>query len=237
MTGPGCAAALLLVLSGFLTGCRTSIPEKSGAAPPASVRRVDRVINRLLRCVPQGTCRRWAFVGSAVPNASVDATGTLRLTTGLLEFANTDDLLAFALAHEFGHVTLRHPQRHRRYGWLRLVLTGAAVWAAHEWTDSKGDAALAGAGVFFSTGLLGTLPALRRMEVDADALAKHILKSAGYRPEAGAEFWRRYARARPRQPLPVWISAHPGDEARARRLSDPWHRPDSRVMQGRMTGR
>jgi predicted Zn-dependent protease len=224
---PGARVVLVLVLA-LLSACRGTYPERRSIVPRdvsesasrgADARRVDRVLARLLPFVPPGTCRRFGIIPSAVPNASVDAHGTLKLTAGLLAFSNTDDLLAFALAHELGHAVRRHPQRHRRNLWLQAIVTGAAVWAAHEWGASRSGAALAGAGVFFSTSLGGILPAMRRMETEADQLGKDILIRAGYRPSAGEEFWRRYARARPDRPRLPWLSPHPPDEVRARALA------------------
>ena len=212
---------VLLFFTVSFTSCRTTETRES-RAPAAAARapRVDRVLTRLLPCFPKDTCRQYAIIPSAVPNASINPRGTLKLTTGLLEFAETDDLLAFALAHELSHAALRHPQRQRRNGWLQILATGAAMWAAHEAMDSKSGAALTGTGVFFSTALGGTLPAMRRMEVEADHLAKDILRRAGYRTDAAADFWRRYAKARPHRPRPVWISGHPRDADRVGYLQE-----------------
>lgn len=212
-----------MMVMALLCSCQTGYHDRKPlqTAVPANredARRIDRVLARLLPCVPRNTCRQYGIIPSAVPNASIDSRGTLRLTTGLLEFAGTDDLLAFALAHEFGHAVLRHPQRHLRNRWLQFIVTSAALWAAHEWMDSKSGAAFTGAGVFLSTSLFGTLPDTRRMEKEADKAAKDIIIRAGYSPDAGAEFWRRYARARPDHPPPRWLSPHPPDEMRAHLL-------------------
>src|SRR5690349_4975230 len=117
---PGIRLVLLSILLSFFCSCHGGYHERH--APVASAteskpsmdryaRRVDRVLARLLPCVPKGTCRTYGILSSAVPNASVDSHGTLKLTTGLIEFSNTDDLLAFALAHELGHAIRRHPRR------------------------------------------------------------------------------------------------------------------------------
>jgi|GEM_PF-4901062 len=212
---------LLALFTVSLTNCRTPAPSVSHAPATVHAPRVDRVLTRLLPCFPKDICRQYGIIPSAVPNASINPRGTLKLTTGLLEFAESDDLLAFALAHELSHAALRHPQRQRRNGWLQILVTGAAMWAAHEATDSDSGASLTGAGVFISTALLGTLPAMRRMEVEADHLAKDVLRRAGYRTDAAADFWRRYARARPDRPRPLWISGHPADEQRVRLLMAP----------------
>ena len=179
---------------------------------------MDRILIRLRATVPAGTCRQYHFVASAVPNASMDTHGNLTLTTGLLRFAETDDLLAFAIAHELSHAVMHHPQRLRRAGWMQFLVTAAVMWAVNEAGDSKADAALAGGGFLFSTTLTGTLPLMRRMEKEADLMARDILRRAGYRTDAGADFWKRYAAARPHRPRPRWLSAHPPDAARVRYL-------------------
>lgn len=144
--------------------------------------------------------------------------GTLTVSTGLLRFAETDDLLAFAVAHELAHAVLKHPARLRRAGWLRVIATAAVAWAAQEATHSKGEAALAGGGFFLSSSLLGNLPMMRRMEKEADLMARDLLLRAGYAPLAAARFWECYATARPRRPRPPWLSAHPSDADRVRYL-------------------
>ena len=178
------------------------------------------VVARLLATVPPGTCRQFHFISSAVPNASMNTRGSLTITTGLLRFAETDDLLAFALAHELAHAVLRHPAKLRRAAWLQVIATAAVAWAAHEASHSKGDAALAGGGFFISTALPGTLPLRRRMEKEADLLARDLLRRAGYDPQAAAGFWKRYAAARPNRPRPRWLSAHPSDDARVQYLQE-----------------
>jgi Zn-dependent protease with chaperone function len=225
---PGIRIALIFALMTLLCSCHGSYHERrvpvNSVAEARTVRdryahRVDRVLARLLPCVPKGTCRTYGIISSAVPNASVDSRGTLKLTTGLIEFSNTDDLLAFAIAHELGHAVRRHPWRNARNNWLQFILTGAAMWAANEWGDSKSGTALTGAGIFLTTSLFGTLPDRRRMESEADLTGKEILIRAGYDPHAAAAFWRRYARARPDRPRPVWLSKHPSDTKRAEALA------------------
>ena len=188
------------------------------AASRTPVTKVDRVLTRLKTTVPPDTCREYRITTSAAPNASMDTHGTLTISTGLLRFAETDDLLAFAIAHEISHAVLDHPRRLRRAGWLQILAAAAVAWAAHEADDSHGDAAFAGGGFFISTALFGTLPLMRRMEREADLLARDVLHRAGFDPMAAADFWQRYAAARPRPPRPRWISAHPSDIERVRYL-------------------
>jgi len=183
--------------------------------------RVDKVypvMARLLATVPPGTCRKYHFVASAVPNASMDMKGSLTISTGLLHLARTDDLLAFAIAHELSHAVLRHPARLRRAGWLQIIASAAVAWAAHEAAGSTSDAAFAGGGFFLSTALLGTLPLMRRMEKEADLMARDLLHRAGFRTGGAEDFWKRYAAARPHRARPLWLSAHPTDAARIRYL-------------------
>ena len=188
------------------------------AASHERVEEVDRVIARLKATVPPDTCREYRISRSAVPNASMDAHGILTVSTGLVRFAETDSLLAFAIAHEMSHAALGHPRRLRRAGWLRILTAAAVTWAVHEAGNSCGDATFAGGGFFVSTTLLGTLPLMRRMEREADLMARDLLRRAGYDTRAAADFWQRYAAARPHPPRPSWLSAHPSDTARVRYL-------------------
>ena len=151
----------------------------------------------------------------------MDHKGVIRLTTGLLELANTDDLLAFTLAHELAHAALGHPRISTRQAWLQALATGIAAWAAYEASDSKADAAWTGGGVFLTTSLFATLPAMRRRETEADLYARELLRRTGYRPQAAAEFWQLYASTRPGREMPEFLCAHPPDAARAIRLTRP----------------
>ena len=214
-------AATTLLALGLLTillpACRSAATGLPMAAVPGNPR-VPHVLNRLRPFAPAGSFTGSMIVPSAVPNASINSRGTLTLTTGLLEFAETDDLLAFAIAHELAHAELGHPRRQLRNGWLQLLATGAVVWAARE---AGGDAALRGAGFFLTSSLLGTLPAMRRMEKEADLRARDIMRRAGFDPAAAAGFWERYASARPQSPRPRWLSEHPPDAERVRYLTAP----------------
>lgn len=199
------------------------------AAPPAGARkvaasdpeRIQRILQRLLPFAPGVSCPGFVIIPSSVPNASINPRGVIHLTTGLLELAGSDDLLAFALAHELAHAALGHPGKILRLSWLQAAASGAVLWAAREAAGDHQEAAWAGAGFFLTTSLLGTLPALRRLETESDLAARAMITRAGYRPEAAAAFWERYGRARPERALPAWLTRHPSDASRARRLAEP----------------
>lgn len=219
--------AAVLGLAGLLcTNCTSSsAPRKTtpqeNAAVDAAAHRVRPVLHRLLKTVPRGTCRTWGIQPASVPNASMNSDGVLLVTTGLVEMTASDDMLAFALAHELAHAVLDHPRRSVAEGWIQVLTAAAAAFAAEKASGSRGDAAWAGAGVFLTSSLIFHLPERRRRETEADLKARDLLRLAGYRPEAGAGFWRLYARLRPGKRMPNWLSSHPADHERARRLEQP----------------
>lgn len=214
--------AVLAAFAALLLGACSTAPAPQGkaapAASPAKVERLLKVSARVLPQFPHSRCEYCALHADWTPNASMNRRGYMEITTGLMELCATDDQLAFVLAHELSHEALHHARRRLRNAWLQALAAGVAAWAVHEAADSKTDAALAGGGVFLSTALLATLPAMRRMETEADLAAREAIGRAGYRVEAAVEFWQRYTRARPGRETPEWLSDHPRDASRLRAL-------------------
>ncbi len=91
----------------------------------------------------------------------------LFMPLGLMEFADSEPLLAAVTAHEFAHNILRHRSR--------LTAAGVASGMARQFGRSARLSRLA--------------------EVEADRLSLWLLAGAGYDAGAAADFWTRYGRA------------------------------------------
>lgn len=65
---------------------------------------VEQIVNRLTGKVWRGPTIRVAVLASDEPNAYVLASGYLYVTTGMLDYACTDDELAAVIAHELAHL-------------------------------------------------------------------------------------------------------------------------------------
>ena len=212
---------LLLVVLFMLTAC-TTVPAPFGETPPQAsqkqVRRLLRVSERLLPLFPESLCEYFALKPSWKPNATMRRSGTIEITTALMELCQSDDQLAFVMAHELAHESARHARRQLRCLWLQVIAATAAAAVVEKSGSSGTDAALAAGGIFLTSTMLGTLPAMRRMEHEADLAALEAIRRAGYDPVAATAFWKRYASARPARETPEWRSNHPADATRIRVL-------------------
>ena len=135
---------------------------------------------------------------------------------GLWETARTEAEFVSVLAHELGHLNLRHFNRlmenNRQQTWL--ALSGALLGIALIGVDPE----LGGAAFTSSQAgaLQQSLAFSRSMETEADRFASQVLRDVGYDPSAGAAVFQR---------LQQQVSFQPG-------LSDFWQthpRPASRV--------
>jgi len=144
--------------------------------------------------VPDATCNAFAAPG-----------GVIAVHTGLLAQAESPEEVAGVLAHEIGHVLLRHSLRQMVYRaglWsaIRLLLSGADSW------------------VLGGAEMLTALSYSREDEGEADGKGLEILEAAGIDPEGLVRFFERTADNDPL--MPALLSTHPTSEGRARRLRE-----------------
>lgn len=115
-----------------------------------------------------GCPSRFRLARSTQVNAFANR-GYVIVSTALLPLFQTEDELAFVIAHEIAHVVLRHPEM--------LAAAGVPV-----------------RGLLRGAGRNGVL--VKRTEVEADWLALRLTRAAGYDPGAAIPYWRRfYARS------------------------------------------
>ncbi len=119
-------------------------------------------------------------------NAFAAPGGLIVVTRGLIECCKTEDELASVLAHEIGHVELKHGLRAIRTGRLNSALTVLAVEGAK---NLAGDDLAEVTQAFdesineISTTLMNSGYS-RKLEYEADAAAVSILRKSGYQPGA-----------------------------------------------------
>jgi Zn-dependent protease with chaperone function len=114
---------------------------------------------------------------------------------GLIDKAGSGDEVAGVLAHELGHLDLRHPMQNA----IQQVGLGAVLTMALGGSDVSGVGQL----------LLG-FTYTRRMEAAADARGVELLEAAGLRADGLAGFFRRLGPAEGKGLLPDWLVSHPG---------------------------
>jgi predicted Zn-dependent protease len=172
---------------------------------------LQELVNRLAERWPD---RPYSFetavVESPQPNAFAVPGGTILVTRGLLDEVESENELAFVLAHELGHFRGRdHLQ----------AIGRAAVFAALR----IGVGSLTGMGVPTGLGsaeLLTTRRFGRSQESNADDFALELVYSE-YRHLGGAfDFFRRDAGQAVESRLSGWISTHPLSDDRVARLEE-----------------
>jgi predicted Zn-dependent protease len=121
-----------------------------------------------------------------------------------------DEVLA-VLAHEIGHIELRHT--------LRSVLQNSAVGVVVAAVTS--DAASLSAAVTALPVILARTRYSRDFEAAADEYAFRLLKQKGYSPRAFASLLERLAKERQQgRRRFAWISSHPVTSDRVKRARD-----------------
>jgi Zn-dependent protease with chaperone function len=111
-----------------------------------------------------------AFDAEVIPGGGMNASADGRhvfISSALVSYARSDDMLALILGHEFAHDVLRHKRRLDEAGFARTVL-----------------------------GPLGSTPAsLWTAEREADYVGLYLTARAGYAIANAPEFWRRFPSA------------------------------------------
>jgi Zn-dependent protease with chaperone function len=121
--------------------------------------------------------------------------------SGLIDKAHNPDEVAGVLAHEMGHLELRHPTR----GMIQQLGLSAVISLMFG-GNAAGDVA------YIATALSYT----REMEREADARAIALLQQAKIHTDGLASFFRALKDDKDSDnPLPDWLSTHPGLQERA----------------------
>lgn len=132
------------------------------------------------------------------PNALALPGGTIIVTDQLMELASTESEILTVIAHEIGHVELRHS--------LRQVLQSSAVGIAA--ATITGDAATLSAAVAGLPAVLVQTSYSRKFESEADAFAFKLLEQHNISPAIFASFMEKLEKARPERGL-SFMSTHP----------------------------
>lgn len=183
--------------------------------------RVDRYLNNLgRRLAAKAPGEQYPYGFKAVNDSAINAFalpgGLLYINRGTIEAADNEGQLAGVLAHEIGHVALRHGtnQASKAYAaQVPLAILGGALGS-----NQSIGAVLAQVGAGFAVNSV-LLKYSRDAERQADVLATQILYDNGYDPRAMAQFFEKIqAESRGGRP-PDFFSSHPSPENRAERLN------------------
>lgn len=154
------------------------------------------------------------------PNAFCLPGGKIVVFTGILQYARNEAGLAAIIAHEVAHAVARHGgERLSQQLALRGAVTaGGEILKKKDGKLSQKAKMLLGAlGLGATVGVI--LPYSRTHEFEADQIGQIYMARAGYDPAEATRLWTRMSKIK-KSPIPVWLSTHPADDDRVRKLGE-----------------
>lgn len=155
-----------------------------------------------------------------VANAFCLPGGKIVVYSGMFPYAKTEAGLAAIIAHEVAHAVVRHGGERVSQN---LALKGALSVGAEVLKGEKGKLDEKSKLLLGALGMGGTvgviLPYSRVHEFEADRIGQIYMAKAGYDPAEAVTLWERMAKIK-KPPIPVWLSTHPADEDRVRKLRE-----------------
>lgn len=135
--------------------------------------RLDEILRKLLSILPDSKTDLEYYIYCIDDNEinAFTAGGYIFVNKGIIDYCDTDDELAFVIAHEIGHNELGH---------LNLILKRIKL---------AGDFA----NIAYTIKNLTSSSFNQFNELEADCYAADIVTAASYNPNYGAEFWKKMA--------------------------------------------
>ncbi len=215
--------ALHLVSSGQLASASVAQFDQLKANKPIST---DPVYNAMMRRVgeriayvagPDMPNATWEFIVFEDPqiNAFAMPGGKVAVYTGLFKIARNDAELAVVIGHEIAHVVARHGAERMSQQRLKASIGLAANIGTKDMEITDRRLILSAYDAGADLGIL--LPYSRLHESEADEIGLIYSARAGYDPIVALDFWKRME-AEKKGDSSEFLSTHPSDETRQRRL-------------------
>ncbi len=163
---------------------------------------------------------QWEFnlVEDEQVNAWCMPGGKVVVYTGILPITRDEAGLAVVVGHEIAHAVANHGNERMSQG-LVTQLGGLALEKAIEEKPEETKALfLTAFGIGTQVGVL--LPFSRLHESEADHLGLIFMAMAGYDPHVAVDFWERMSKEKTGGAPPEFLSTHPSDETRIRKLRE-----------------
>ena len=163
---------------------------------------------------------RWEFnlVEDSLVNAWCMPGGKVVVYTGILPVTRDETGLAVVMGHEIAHAVANHGNERMSQGLIALTGGLALSKALENKKQETQNLFLAAYGVGVQLG--GLLPYSRLQESEADRLGLIFMAMAGYDPHGAVDFWRRMAADNKGGAPPEFLSTHPSDETRIRKIQE-----------------
>ncbi|QSX37736.1 M48 family metallopeptidase [Shewanella sedimentimangrovi] len=173
---------------------------------------LDRLVGKVgsQMALPSELTPKIHYVDADLVNAFATLDGQVFIFRGLLEQVRSENALAFVIAHELGHLKLRHPIKALGRGLVVVValsaIAGVSETALPDWlVNTSGQATL----LSFS----------RDMELDADEEAMNaMLATYGHLAGSGELF--DYLAHHDGFKVPALLSTHPAPDSRIRAINE-----------------
>lgn len=162
---------------------------------------------------------KWEYntIEENIVNAWCMPGGKVVVYTGLLPVSQTEEGLAVVMGHEIAHAIARHGNERMSEG-LLINLGGMVLEEALK--EKKQETQLLFLGLYMiGSNLALALPNSRMQESEADKLGLIFMSMAGYNPEEAIPFWQRMSAINKGAKTPQFLSTHPSDETRIKKLS------------------
>ena len=144
--------------------------------------------------------------------------GKVVVYTGLLPVAQSESGLAVVMGHEIAHAIANHGNERMSEGLLAQFGGMALAKALEQKPQQTQDLFLTAYGLGATVGRI--LPHGRTQESEADHLGLIFMALAGYNPNDAITFWQRMAAAKEGAAPPEFLSTHPSDETRIRKIRE-----------------
>jgi predicted Zn-dependent protease len=167
---------------------------------------------------PQGFSYPWTFkvVNSRDINAFALPGGFIYVNRGAIEAAADEAQIAGVMAHEEGHVAMRHGTHEASEAMPFQI--GLALFGGFLGSSSSVGSQLAQLGLSFGVNSF-LLKNSRTAESQADSVGTYILYNAGYDPHAMAQFFETIEKKYPQQTI-EFLSDHPNPGNRVKAVDD-----------------
>lgn len=161
---------------------------------------------------------KWDYntIDAPTVNAWCMPGGKVVVYTGLLPYTQNENALAVVMGHEIAHAIARHGNERLSQG-LLINLGGMVLQEALKQKKSETQALFLGLYIIGSN-LALALPNSRMQESEADKLGLIFAAMAGYNPDEAIPFWQRMGAAN-KNKVPEFLSTHPSDETRIKKIS------------------
>jgi Zn-dependent protease with chaperone function len=184
---------------------------------PKYLAQLDRAVKPLLPALPTNHIKyQFYLIDERDPNAFALPGGHVVVTMGLLEFADSPEQVAAAMAHEIAHVNCKHHLRSKLSALGPLILCRLCMSSRNDLLESLAS----------GSELLITRGFSQEHELEADATGWSYLLAAHINPRASIDLLKKFKleedRMKDRDDLPQAFSTHPATGKRIKILEKKW---------------